>query len=122
VAVVDGDPASPTFLRIVASVSIFGNSNGIAVNAATNKIYLASGFTNQGTAGLSVIDMASPTPTQTQITGAPACYNVVVEPSQNMVYGLGTSTPNGTIVAVDVATKRHGIPVANFLPTSWIGS
>ncbi len=85
VSVVDINPASPTFHQVLATVPMLAGASarGIAVNATTNKIYVAS------SGGVFVIN--GTTNVMTLITSTLASTTLIVQENSNLIYG-GTGT------------------------------
>jgi YVTN family beta-propeller protein len=99
VAIIDADPASPTFHTVLSEVLLPPNAlaRGVAVNSVTNKVYL--GVSGGGVGGVHVLDGAALT--LTQIAGTVAAFGVVVNESTNLVYATAAGN---NLNAVDGAT------------------
>lgn len=99
VSVIDADPSSATFHQVLNQVLLPANAlaRGVAVNAATNKIYL--GLAGGAVGGVYVLDGASLS--VAKIPGTVVSFGVIINESLNLVYA--TSGGN-QLTAVDGAT------------------
>ncbi|MEO8680480.1 MAG: kelch repeat-containing protein, partial [Vicinamibacterales bacterium] len=99
VAAIDVNPGHTTFHQLIYTAALPPGFSvfGVAVNPATNKIYIAS---NAASGGVFVLDGASHA--LSQIAGSVGAATIVVNPASNLVFAGQLVSPNsGSIEVID---------------------
>src|SRR5262249_52247505 len=98
--VVDAAPASPAFLQTLRTIGLgaAGAVNAMAVNSATNVVYVASDN------GVSRVDLTPGAVTLIANTPAPSS-EIAVDEAHNRVFAAGTAGAATTAVVIDGAAN-----------------